>query len=335
MQLALLAAVVLRLANTDPQSIPELATVTRSTADIREASANPTDRTITVNGTTQQNAIAEWLVSRLDTTGPQPAAGPFKAGPDDMVRVFYLNTPETVQQVQEIGTVARSIAEVPRAFIYTPAKALVARGTADQIALLEWLIPHLDVTGPRPDSPSHLVGGKVDDVARVFYLSHAQSIQELQEMTTGVRSVVEIRRAFTYNRPLAVVLRASPDQIAAAEFFFRNLDKPPGQFSAHATEHRVPTAAPESVFRLFAVPGVTVAELLQKVRDLRAATGIRRAFTYNSHRAILVCGTPEQITAAERFFARADLRTTKEKEAARTQSPNRLARTRPNSGPIS
>jgi hypothetical protein len=300
MNLVLLAAVVLRLSHTDPQNIQELATIARSTADIRELSVNAAERSITFNGTPQQNAIAEWLVPQLDFSGRHPAGAPYKVDTDDIARVFFTMNTETQEQLIELATTARSLAEVRRTFVYQPSKAIVARGTAAQITLMEWLLPQLDVAEPQSGSPQHYVGGKTDDIARLFYANHTQTVQELVELTTVIRSTAEIRRAFIYTKAKAVALRGAPEQIALAEFLIANLnrrsDSPLG-----SGEHRIPGEA-EGVVRLFAIKAATVAEFQQKAKNIREATGIRRAFTYIPHRALIVRGTPEQVAEAERLI---------------------------------
>lgn len=65
-----------------------------------------------------------------------------------------------------------------------------------------------------------------DEVVRVFYIQNATSVQEFQEMATAIRSVIEIRRVFTYNAQRALVLRGTVDQVALAEKLIRDLDKP-------------------------------------------------------------------------------------------------------------
>jgi hypothetical protein len=302
MSLVFFAAVVLRLANTDgAHAIQELATVTRSIADLRELSVNAADRSITFNGTPEQNRIAEWLVPRLDVRGARPLSSEYKAGNDDVVRIFYISHAETPQQFTEIVTTARSLAEVPRAFIYQTAKALVARGTAEQIAFMEWLLPHLDVPAPHSEPPQHRVGARMDDIARVFYLNNVQTVQELQEITTMVRSIAEIRRVFTYNAAKAVAMRGSADQIALAEFLIAHLNKSAGKFVVPSTEYRM-VGEPEGVVRLFVVDSPSIEAFQQRVRDIRATTGIRRAFTFNTHRALALRGTPEQIVEAQRLL---------------------------------
>jgi hypothetical protein len=302
MNIVFFAAVVLRLSNTDsPQAIQELATVTRSTADLRDLSVNVADRSITFNGTPEQNHIAEWLVPRLDVRGARPVSAEYKAGNDDIVRVFYISHVATPQQLSEIVTTARSVAEVPRAFIYQTAKALVARGTAEQIGLMEWLLPQLDVPAPQTESPQHNVGGRTDDIARVFYLNNAQAVQDLQELTTLVRTITEIRRAFTYNAVKAVAMRGSADQIALAEFLITHLNKRAGEFVEASTEYRM-IGEPEGVVRLFVVNSPSIEAFQQRVRNVRTTTGIRRAFTFSTHRAFAVRGTPEQILEVQRLL---------------------------------
>ena len=45
---------------------------------------------------------------------------------------------------------------------------------------------------------------------KVFYIKNATTVQELQEISTTVRSVTEIRRAFAYNAQNAILFAAPP-----------------------------------------------------------------------------------------------------------------------------
>lgn len=65
-----------------------------------------------------------------------------------------------------------------------------------------------------------------DYVVKVFYIKNATTVQELQEISTTVRSVTEIRRAFTYNAQNAILMRGTADQMALAEKLIADLDKP-------------------------------------------------------------------------------------------------------------
>lgn len=63
---------------------------------------------------------------------------------DHIVKVFYLRNVGTVQELNEIATVVRTLTDIRRLFPYNAQNALVARGTVDQIALAEKLIQDLD-----------------------------------------------------------------------------------------------------------------------------------------------------------------------------------------------
>ncbi len=65
-----------------------------------------------------------------------------------------------------------------------------------------------------------------DYVVKVFYIKNATLLQELQEISTTVRSVTEIRRAFTYGAQNAILVRGTADQVALAEKLILDLDKP-------------------------------------------------------------------------------------------------------------
>jgi general secretion pathway protein D len=63
-------------------------------------------------------------------------------------------------------------------------------------------------------------------VTRVFYLSSVSSLQEVQEIVTVVRSVVDLQRVFPFQTLYAIVARGEADKIALAEKVIHDLDKP-------------------------------------------------------------------------------------------------------------
>lgn len=65
-----------------------------------------------------------------------------------------------------------------------------------------------------------------DYVVKVFYIHNATTVQELQDISSTVRSVTEIRRAFVYNGQFAILMRGTADQMALAEKLIQDLDKP-------------------------------------------------------------------------------------------------------------
>ncbi|MGH9658940.1 MAG: hypothetical protein ACRD96_10385, partial [Bryobacteraceae bacterium] len=65
-----------------------------------------------------------------------------------------------------------------------------------------------------------------EQVMKVFYLTNVNTPQELQEVATIVRTICDIRRLFTYNAQMAIIIRAEADRVALAEKLLQDLDKP-------------------------------------------------------------------------------------------------------------
>lgn len=65
-----------------------------------------------------------------------------------------------------------------------------------------------------------------DYVVKVLYVKNVTTVQELQEMSVTIRSITEIRRAYTYNSLWAIVVRGTADQVSLAEKLLQDLDKP-------------------------------------------------------------------------------------------------------------
>ena len=63
---------------------------------------------------------------------------------EQVMRVFYLSNVNTPQELQEIVTAVRSVADIQRLFVYNSQNAIIARGEADRIALAEKIISDLD-----------------------------------------------------------------------------------------------------------------------------------------------------------------------------------------------
>ncbi len=65
-----------------------------------------------------------------------------------------------------------------------------------------------------------------DNVVRVFYLSNLTTPQQLQEVSTVIRTVAGITKVFTYSAMNALIVRGTPDQVLLAEKLVNDLDKP-------------------------------------------------------------------------------------------------------------
>ena len=228
------------------QRLQEMATDLRAITGIStskgmaetEVTIDDAGRTVTLRGTAGQIALAEWLVNALDKPGQDPGTRQYRlpesetarpawlpGGRDDVVRVFYPTHAETPQEIQELAVVVRSIYGVFRLFTFSATRAIALRGTADQIAIAEWLFNDLDKQSQNPGTHEYRLPGGGDDVVRVFYLMHAATAQRLQQIATEVRSMAEIRRLFIYNAPRAVAMRGTAAQIALADRLIQERDR--------------------------------------------------------------------------------------------------------------
>ncbi|HUE04367.1 MAG TPA: cohesin domain-containing protein [Bryobacteraceae bacterium] len=63
---------------------------------------------------------------------------------EQVMKVFYLSNVTTPQELQEIVTAVRSVADIQRLFVYNAQNAIIARGESDRIALAEKIIHDLD-----------------------------------------------------------------------------------------------------------------------------------------------------------------------------------------------
>jgi hypothetical protein len=227
------------------QELQEVATVIRAISDFRQASVDPAQKTLVLRGTAAQIALADWLFNGFDRPGnrqphDQQSADQVKreyrlsGGGDNVVRVFYLTHAGTPQALQEVATLVRSMADIRRLFTYNAPRAMTLRGTADQIALAEWLVNELDNSANRQAGAQqsqnaapheYSMSGGGDDVVRVYYLTHAGAPQNLQDIAVHVRSTAQVPRLFIYNAPRAMALRGTAEQIALADRLIKESDK--------------------------------------------------------------------------------------------------------------
>ena len=64
-----------------------------------------------------------------------------------------------------------------------------------------------------------------EQVMRTFYLSNTVQPQDLTEIVTGLRQLLDLKRIQQLNARNAIVIRATPGQLALAEKFIQDMDK--------------------------------------------------------------------------------------------------------------
>lgn len=209
------------------QDFQEVATTVRTIAEIRRVFTCNAPRVLALRGTADQIAAAAFIVRELD----QPAdakrtdsrqyqmVDPANHGETD-VRVFYLPYTSNVQQFQEVATVIRTIGEVRRIFTYNATRAMIVRGTSDQIALTAWMVNELGWPYPGATSPTYKYPGNDrngENLVRVFHIINVPTVAAFQQLATQVRTTTQMRRVFTRNEPMALAVRGNEAQLALTE----------------------------------------------------------------------------------------------------------------------
>lgn len=208
--------------------------------------------------------------------------------------VFPLPPAATPAEMQETATLVRAIADIDKLNLDAAAHTLSFNGSATQTAFGQWYFS--GAPGNFKFSPEGA------DVARVFHLTSTGERQQLQEIATAVRSTAEIRRLFTVAAGNTIAVRGTPAQIKLSQWLVQELDRPTGPYSS-SNEYQL-DGDDQDIVRVFFVPAAKTVQDLQELATLvRATAEIKRLFTYNASRAVVVRGAAPQIKLAEWLFA--------------------------------
>ncbi len=143
---------------------------------------------------------------------------------------------------------------------------------------------------------------------RVFTLKHAGTVQEFQEIANVIRTITEIRDMTADNAQQTVAVHGTTEQLGLAGWLVTQLDQPVGSVSAAVPEYKGP-ANNEVVRVLYLTHAGTVQDFQEIANATRTITELRRVFTYNDGRAMVVRGAPEQVAMAEWTAHELDQRT--------------------------
>src|ERR1700733_1830757 len=106
-----------------------------------------------------------------------------------------------------------------------------------------------------PDTPQKRKDVE-DEVVRTFYLSNTLTPQDLTEVVTGLRQLLDLRRVQQVNAQNAIVIRDTPDRLALASKIIRDIDKAKPEVLLHV---QVVTASVDRLRDLGLLPGQSVA----------------------------------------------------------------------------
>ncbi len=303
---------IIRNANSI-QSQQEVATLLRATLEIGSAKVDTDHHTLTISGTEGQIIAAEWLLAEIDrptaTPGDKPrASSVFHSDTTvgDDIRVFYVPGDTSVQHLNEAAVVIRSTVEIRLLFTYSQVGGIVVRGTPEQLKAAEWIWTALATDKPvagTEEFRANLQGGQ--PVLRAYRMPMEWSGQQLSEASTMMRSLLELRRLFVYNRTRTIITRGDEAIITAMNWLVVETMRPASPHLTESEPFRMEDPRQEGLVRVFRLPAAKYDEAgLQRVAlDVRKQTLIRRAFTFNASRMIALRGTETQIEQARQIIA--------------------------------
>lgn len=94
-----------------------------------------------------------------------------------------------------------------------------------------------------------------DEVVRTFYLSNTLTPQDLTEIVTGLRQLLDLRRIQQVNSQNAIVIRDTPDKLVLASKIIRDIDKAKPEVLIHV---QVLTASLDRLRDLGILPGQSI-----------------------------------------------------------------------------
>lgn len=285
-----------------PQKLQEIVNLIRSLAEMQHVSADPGARTVTIAGTLDQVAFATWAITELDkpatevkTLVVRQTTFPDARGAS-AVRIFYPARVASPQEMQELVNGMRSVADLQRVVAVSGTGAIIARGTAEQVALTEWMLRELE----QPGAPVRhfefqddikVIAARTPAV-RLYFAKQLTSGQELADTINSIRTIGEVMRAVQFTTPRAILIRGTEDQAALADWLMKELDQAALVATAvHDTPFRDTT-----VRTAFMGKNVDLAGTAKRVKDV---TGMMRVAWSQRPRAIVLRGTPGQIALAE------------------------------------
>jgi general secretion pathway protein D len=112
-----------------------------------------------------------------------------------------------------------------------------------------------DVIYVAPDNPQKRRDME-DEIVRTFYISNTLQSQDLTEIVTGLRSMLNITKIAQVNAQNAIVIRATPSQVAAAQKIIDSIDKAKPEVLIHV---QVLSANRDRLRDLGILPGQSVA----------------------------------------------------------------------------
>lgn len=294
-----------------PQAMQEVTNMVRIIGDMRDVSLDVAKRSLTVKGTADQIAAASWLTAEMDQPGSAPGTRdlPFNDAKAPLAQVVYLSHVDNPRDLQEIVNGVRSVTDIQRCSPMNQQKAIVMRGSPEQVKAADWLLGVLDQpAGAQPGGAAgheyRLAEGAWDArsglVVRVAALTHLDTPEAIQEVINVTRSVADIQRLFPIMSRRFLIMRGSDEQMALVSWLLKEFDGPGGQGTK---EFKVGgTGNQNQMVQVAYVSAGTREGLQETVNAIRTETKMSRVFPFQPQGAVAMRGTADQLAQAQQVI---------------------------------
>jgi hypothetical protein len=206
-------------------------------------------------------------------------------------RVFHLIQNETADQMFQIATLIRSTGGIQQILADDLQRTVSVTGTSAELDMAAWYVKQLDRATPPPSPQDYPVGN--DDTVRMFFLAHVSTSQQLQEIVTNLRAIIDIKRLFIYDTLHAMAVRGTGSQNAMATWLVNQLDQPIGAPSPAPNDY---TLSADDVTHVFNLSNPRVPMETQEMATLiRSVADTQRIFIYNARKTIVVRTSPDRM----------------------------------------
>ncbi len=227
-------------------------------------------------------------------------------------RTVQLGAFHTPQDLQEIATVLRTVADIRTLTVSQTTNSISFAAPVESADVAEWLVKQMDRTpqdiaglaGKAAMAPEHSIPSLPREgvhSVRVFYLAHNTSPLHHQELMTVLRTVERVQKIFNYSSLNAFVVRGTKENLDMVAWTVQALDQQ--QAPAPDTRQVLAANAAVPVVRILYLPSALAKPMYvqETLTQLRTVINDLHVFNYSRLGAIVVGGTDDQLDHAARM----------------------------------
>jgi len=225
----------------------------------------------------------------------------------DVPRVYHFANTQSPAGFQEVVNVFRAVADLRTVSVDAAGATLSAQGTADQMALTDWLFPELDqpAGAPAPANHTYTMTGQ-DGVVRVFHFAQARTPAQVQQIINVVRTTLDINRLYPVMGPGLLVVRGTADQVSLAEWLVSQLDVAKPTPGAPEQARQLPGVRDPEIRLVHLAHTATPVALQELTNILRTITDANRVFPVQVVNVLVFRSTADQVALADWLVSQLD-----------------------------